>query len=195
MKQNKQAAFTTIGARNYSKDPRVENDYYATDPKALELLLEKEEFHKTIWEPACGEGHLSKVLVRHGYHVYSTDLVYRGYGMQSKLDFLKCDLKDFPVDIITNPPYKQATEFVEKALDVVAPGRKIAMFLRLQFLEGKRRRALFDNYPPSTVYVSSGRLRCAPNGDFELARKKMQSHSHGLSGRNNMKENREKTRY
>lgn len=41
------------------------------------------------------------------------------------------------------------------------------MFLKIQFLEGKSRRELFKKYPPKTVYVSSARLRCAMNGDFE----------------------------
>lgn len=41
------------------------------------------------------------------------------------------------------------------------------MFLKIQFLEGKARRELFKKYPPKTVYVSSARLHCAMNGDFE----------------------------
>lgn len=70
-------------------------------------------------------------------------------------------------DIITNPPYSKAQEFVEHAIEISADGAKIAMFLKIQFLEGKARRKLFDRYPPKTIYVSSGRLRCAMNGDFE----------------------------
>ena len=167
---NKSSAFSTIGAVNYAKQPRIKRDYYATDPKALELLLEKEDFCERIWEPACGEGHLSKVLVTQGYHVLSTDIVYRGYGEKIEFDFLKCKVKNADLDIITNPPYRYATEFIEKALDVVAPEHKVAMFLKLTFLEGKRRRMLFDTSPPSTIYVSSGRFACAPNGDFERAK-------------------------
>lgn len=53
------------------------------------------------------------------------------------------------------------------ALDIVEPGHKVAMFLKIQFLEGKARRALFAQHPPKVIYVSSGRLRCAMNGDFE----------------------------
>ena len=69
--------------------------------------------------------------------------------------------------IITNPPYKYAYEFVEKALDTVTEGNKVAMFLKLQFLEGKKRRKLFDTVPPQTIYVSSSRLLCAKNGEFD----------------------------
>ena len=151
-----------------SKDAE-ENDYYATEPKAVELLLEQEQFSPYIWEPACGEGHISKVLEAHGYKVHSTDLVYRGFGAGS-LDFFKVrkdQLKGYYTrDIITNPPYKYAKEFVEHALEISADGAKIAMFLKLTFLEGQGRRELFRNTPPHTVYVSSARLQCGKNGDF-----------------------------
>lgn len=143
------------------------NDYYATEPKATELLLEQEKFSNNIWECACGEGHISKVLEAHGYKVFSTDLVDRGYGLGT-IDFLKYNDKNaFDGDIITNPPYKYAKEFVEKALEIVKPGHKVAMFLKLTFLEGQSRRDLFRNSPPLTVYVSSARLQCGKNGCFD----------------------------
>ena len=158
-------AYTVLGARNYAHNEREANDYYATDPKAIELLLEQESFSENIWEPACGEGHLSKVLEAKGHKVHSTDLIDRGYGIGGQ-DFLNT-AGTFNGDIITNPPYKYAKEFVEKALEMVPEGNKVAMFLKIQFLEGRARRILFDKHPPQTVYVSSGRLRCAMGGDFE----------------------------
>ena len=72
--------FVTVGATNHSVNNREANDYYATDPIAIELLLDKEKFSDNVWECACGEGHLSKVLEEHGHQVYSTDLIDRGYG-------------------------------------------------------------------------------------------------------------------
>ena len=149
---------------NFRSADAEPNDYYATEPRALELLLEKETFSKNIWEPACGEGHLSKVLEAKGHNVYSTDLIDRGYGEGGK-DFL-CHSGVFDGDIITNPPYKHAKEFVEKALDTVPPGNKVAMFLKLTFLEGQVRRRLFHEKPPQAVYVSSARLQCGKNGVF-----------------------------
>lgn len=74
-------------------------------------------------------------------------------------------------DIITNPPYKYATEFVQHALEVVTDGYKVAMFLKLTFLEGKARKQLFKKYPPKVIYVSSSRLQCARNGDFDKYKK------------------------
>lgn len=84
---NAQGVFSTLGASNHSKEARAENDFYATEPKAMELLLAEEKFSSVVWECACGEGHLSKVLIAHGYKVISTDLVYRGFGEPDPLDF------------------------------------------------------------------------------------------------------------
>lgn len=41
------------------------------------------------------------------------------------------------------------------------------MFLKLTFLEGKDRKEMFKEYPPQTVYVCSGRVNCAKNGNFD----------------------------
>lgn len=170
--QNKDmvAVFTPLGASNHSDSERALHDYYATNPKAAQLLLEVESFSTTIWEPACGEGHLSKVFEQAGHTVISTDLIYRGYGSKKSLDFLKYEGNQFDGDIITNPPYTKGAEFVEKAIETIADGHKVAMFLKLTFLEGKKRRIFFDKYPPRTVYVLSGRLKCAKNGDFDCVR-------------------------
>lgn len=92
-------------------------------------------------------------------------------GMVKRLifwKFLPPPVQD--ADIITNPPYILATEFVYHALELVKNGRKVAMFLKIQFLEGKKRRKLFEEHPPKIVYVSSSRLTCAKNGDFERAK-------------------------
>ena len=141
------------------------HDYYATEPKAVHLLLEQEKFSKNILEPACGEGHIAEVLKDYGHEVMATDLIDRGYG-DGAMDFFKyCHLDG--VDIITNPPYKYAKEFVEHALNISTDGTKIAMFLKLTFLEGQGRRELFKNHPPQTVYVSSARLQCGKNGHFD----------------------------
>lgn len=162
---NGNSIYKTLGASNHTDKERQAEDFYATEPRAAELLLELEEFDENIWECACGQGDLSKVFEKAGHKVLSTDLVDRGYGTGG-VDFLKCN-EVFNGDIITNPPYKYAQSFVEHALELVPDGHKVAMFLKLQFLEGKARRELFEKYPPKVVYVASGRLLCAKNGDFE----------------------------
>ena len=163
--------FTTLGATNHAKGTRQKDDYYATDPTALEMLLDFEKFSVNVWECACGEGHLCNVLKKKGYDVKSSDLIDRGYAGTEVIDFLQvtaADIKDdVQRDIITNPPYKQAQQFIEHALDISNDGTKIAMLLKVQFLESKARRKLFDKYPPKYLYISSGRLKCAKNGNFE----------------------------
>jgi len=161
---NKKTTFSTLGASSHSEHDREENDFYATDPIAIDLLCEVEKFNGYILEPSCGEGHLSKRLEKYGYDVYSYDLINRGYGQQR--DFFK--FVKWEGDIITNPPYKFAKEFIEHSLKIIPKGNKVAMFLKLTFLEGKARKKFFELNPPKTVYVSSSRIKCALNGVFEV---------------------------
>lgn len=69
-----------LGARNEAKEEREQNDYYATQPIAIEWLMKIENLNRKIWECACGEGHLAKPLIANGFEVRCTDLIYRGFG-------------------------------------------------------------------------------------------------------------------
>jgi hypothetical protein len=163
---NKVSYITTNGFANNRVGDREGNDYYATEPKAVELLLELEDFSNLpIWECACGEGHLSEAMIAKGLMVYSTDLIDRGYGEVH--DFLSNEPMKWEGHIITNPPYKYGEQFIRKALQVLPEGAKVAMFFPIRYLEGKARRRLFDEYPPKVVYMSSSRLKCAINGNFD----------------------------
>lgn len=162
---NANSVYATLGASNHTDDERELNDFYATHPKAIELLLDMEQFAPRVWECACGAGHLSEVLERRGYTVYSTDLIDRGYGVGG-IDFLSWQ-EPFDGDIITNPLYKFAKEFVEHGLSLIPNGNKLAMFLKLTFAEGKARKKLFETQPPKIIYISSSRLICAKNGEFD----------------------------
>lgn len=143
---------------------REKNDYYATDPRAMRELLKYETFNKNIWEPACGEGNLSKVLKEHGHNVYSTDLIDRGYQDET-MDFLGTDNKWFG-DIITNPPFKYTTEFILKSLESVDMGAKVAMFLKINYLSGKKRyKEIYSKCPPYRIYVFTGRIACSKNNE------------------------------
>jgi hypothetical protein len=163
---NSNSVYKTLGASNHTDKERQSEDFYATDPKAVDLLLNLEDFSNLhIWECACGEGHLSKAMQRRGLTVYSSDLINRGFG--NIYDFLSYENKDWKGHIITNPPYKYATDFIYKSLSIIPDGCKVAMFLKVQFLEGKTRKALFKKYPPKTIYVSSSILLCAKNAEFD----------------------------
>ncbi len=176
---NKKSIFVTLGASNHTEKDREQNDFYATDPYALEIFLKKIEqdglkLHENIWECACGQGHLSKTLEAKKYKVWSTDIVDRGYG-EGKVNFLTClPGGKWNGDILTNPPYKYAKEFVERAIELTDEGYYTVMFLKIQFLEGQARLNLYKKYPPKYIYVNSARQTCYINGDMS---KKMSSAS------------------
>ena len=163
---NTQSVFKCLGSSHHTADERQPEDYYATDPKAAHLLLEVESFEGGgIWEPACGEKHLAMIFEERGYDVRSSDIVNRCGN--EVLDFLSFENQElWHGHIITNPPYKSAVEFIYKALSLIPKGYKVAMFLKVTFLEGKSRKALFKEFPPKIIYVSSSRINCGKNGDF-----------------------------
>lgn len=164
---NANAVFTTNGSKGHAKEEREKNDYYATDPIAMSMLLEKEVFNKNIWECAVGGGHLAEVLKEYGYNVVASDLIDRGYEGTRIIDFLNEPRFFIDGDIITNPPYKYAVEFVERALDSIPVGNKVAMFLKLTFLESKKRKQLFIDNPPQKIWVFTERVECAKYGVFK----------------------------
>ena len=165
---NSNSIFKTLGASNHTDTERQIEDYYATEPKATELLMKMESFKGPVWEPACGQGHMSKVLASNGLTVVSSDLIDRGFG-QSGYDFLSIDNTEWNGDIITNPPYKYAQEFIEKSLQIIPKGHKVAMFLKLTFMESKGRKHLFTHFPPKVIHVSCERLLCSKNGEFNAS--------------------------
>ena len=142
---------------------RNANDFYPTPDYATEALMNREFFSQKIWEPACGDGAISKVLEERGHTTVSTDLIDYGFG-QPNVDFLM-EQKLLAPDIITNPPFSLAHEFAEKAIDLGVD--KLALLVRLQFLEGVRRGKFFQRHPPSTVWVFSKRLSFNVDGKFK----------------------------
>lgn len=124
-------------------------------------LLEVESFKGSILEPCCGSGAISAILKRElDNHVRSQDLHDHGYGT-SGIDFLSFEGFQFG-NVITNPPYRYAQEFVERSLDMA--DNKVAMLLKIQFLEGARRRGMFERTPLKTVHVFSKRLKIYKEG-------------------------------
>lgn len=130
------------------------DDFHPSPPEAVHALCDVEQFDGPIWEPACGDGAISKVLMQRGYEVISTDLVERGFG-QGRIDFLM-ERHPMAPNIVTNPPFKNAEEFAERALDLTAG--KVALLLRLVWLAGKSRGKMFACAPLARVWVFSGRL-------------------------------------
>ena len=157
--KNETLTGTSLSGTSMSRE-RVENDYYATPPESTIALLEREKFFGGILEPCCGKGHISEVLKDHGYDVISNDLIDRGYGEFNE-DYLKAtELK--ADNVVTNPPFKYAKEFIEKSLHDTTG--KVAMFCKIQLLEGVSRSKMFENTPLKTVYVFTKRQNPLRNG-------------------------------
>lgn len=172
---NKASTFKCLGASNHTDHERAEHDLYCTDPFAGELLLEVEPDLDNVWECAVGMKHLANVFEKAGKLGRMSDIVNRTDDERVEIkDFLAQStgllakpIEEWDGDIVTNPPYKFAESFVRQSLKSVKDGRKVCMFLKLTFCEGQGRRELFKQYPPKTIYVSSSRLVCAMNGEFE----------------------------
>ena len=135
-------------------------DYFPTPRWATQALIANETFNGDIWECACGDGAMSEVLSQTGNPVYSSDLYERPYG-DAGIDFLTADRR--ASNIITNPPYNSAEGFVQAGLQ--KSKNKLALLLRLAFLEGaNRQRTIFTTVPPTTVWVFSERITFYPAG-------------------------------
>lgn len=165
---NKKSTYITLGASNHTSKQRQTNDYYATEPVAIDGLAHIWDIPHMVYECACGEGHLSKRLEELGHKVYSTDLINRGYG-KGDVDFLQ--VKSLPDEcncILTNPPYKIADKFVIHSLELLPEGGYCVMFLKTTFLEGKKRyQTIFSQTPPKYMFQFVSRVLCAKNADFE----------------------------
>lgn len=140
---------------------RVEDDFYATPEYATKALLGVEEIAYPALEPACGQGHISRLLDEKLTH--SCDLVDRGYG-EGGVDFLSSDFTEGEYKtVITNPPFKYFQEFAEKALKVASS--KVILFGKIQALEGVKRATFLENSPLKTVYVFKKRVNPLRNGE------------------------------
>lgn len=170
-------------AGSNSKRGRVENDFYATNPKAVEMLLSNNEFKKWFWkdynngsdiellEPCVGQGHI--ILGIKNYYNNKNlpinftclDIVDRGYDNVIVQDFMEYDTDKRFDCIMTNPPYEIAMEFAQKGMELLKPNGKMCMFLKIQFLEGRKRREFFNKYPPRYIYVFEKRMGTWRNGE------------------------------
>lgn len=134
------------------------NDLYQSPPEAVHALLNIEDLPSVIWEPACGPGAIVRVLRESGRTVYATDLVDYASPDQDEhgWDFMMESQLPLGVQaIVTNPPFKNAGEFVEKALELCP---RVYMLLRLAFLESEKRRGILDNGTLARVHVFRKRL-------------------------------------
>ncbi len=169
MEKGTHNVLTTLGTNNGSTINRQKDDFYATDPKATKMCLkELNKIYDTslwdVWEPAAGMGHISNTLKAEGVNVVKeSDLVDRGIGANIE-DFLNTNSMENANVIFTNPPYKIAEDFLKHFLKISDNGDLYIFLGRIQFLEGKARRKIFDTDPPKYVFVHSERINCWKDG-------------------------------
>lgn len=136
---------------------RAQHDWYREPPWLVDALLDAEQFEGGVLDPACGGGTIPSRCLARGLLAIGSDIVNRGFG--ERQNFF---VRTAPIDnIITNPPFNQAQQFVEHALKLTR--RKVAVVQRLAFLEGQKRKRMFDGTPLARVWVSSRRA-CMPPG-------------------------------
>ena len=143
---------TTHAVMSQRVEPNDSPDDFPTPPWATRALIEhivgaSDLGVLTCLEPACGAGHMAKVLKEYFADVRSSDAYSYGYG--AIRDYLSIPYEAKAVDwVITNPPFRLAEEFVLRSLDVARAG--VAMLVRTVFLESVGRyERLFKVHPPS----------------------------------------------
>lgn len=157
---NRGASISTGGK---GVNDRANDDFYATQSKTVKSLLDVFTLKGNILEPACGMGHISKVLEEYypSQEIVSTDLVYRGFG-EGNIDFLTYDYGRKFDNIITNPPFSLSKEFLEKSLEL--SNDKVILLLKIQFLESSKRKEILKNSPLKYIYVFSERQSTLKDG-------------------------------
>lgn len=148
------------GVKKNSED-RAENDFYPTPPLATYILHKYIDLPRVIVEPCAGRGNISIELLRHGYDVRSYDLnEYKDKlcSITVGQDVLTLEKTDDAQALVTNPPYHKDLPrlIAEKG---VAEYDLTALFVRLTFLEGKKRKNLFTNNPPNDILFLSDRIK------------------------------------
>ncbi len=135
-----------------SADDREGTDFYPTPPDVTKVLMKRLALPAgtKIWEPACGRGDMSEVLIKCGMNVVSTDLNDRGYASGTAgVDFLTQPAPLGCEWIITNPPFSLASGFVERCLTHQLP---FALLLKSQYWHAASRLQLFMRHPPAAVF-------------------------------------------
>jgi hypothetical protein len=131
--------------------------YFSPPEAALSLMhIEGQYLPKCIWEPAAGDGAIVRPFLNAGFTVIASDLI--DYGLEdcrSGVDYLKAAPVREPHGIVTNPPYKLAMKFAEKAL---CETFYLALLLRTNFLESTTRLSFFREHQPARIWISSRRL-------------------------------------
>lgn len=127
---------------------------------------------RTVWEPCCNLGYMAKPLAEQYAAVRATDIHDYGWsGQQATQDFLMPTGHEPTTDVVANPPFRLASEFIMRGLDVIQPDGLVAMLVRCAFQEGQERyETLFRPRPPTLIAQFSERVIMAKGRLLDPAR-------------------------
>lgn len=131
-------------------------DSYATPAVAVRALMRAERLPRSVADPCCGAGSILDTLKEAEHVVHGADIIDRGWPHTIIRDFLEAPILMHDVGIVSNPPYRLALQFVEKAIADRCGYH--AWLLRTNFLESMGRMAFFERSPPSRLHIFSRRL-------------------------------------
>jgi len=141
---------------SHPQDARALDAYFTPVEAVLALLDIEPSIPKRVLEPAAGDGAIVRPMRAAGFDVVAQDIFDYGLAGCRIGDYLATRIPRDSIDaIITNPPFKLAAQFAQKA---IADAPYTALLLRTNFLESRRRLPFFRRSPPSTVWISSRRL-------------------------------------
>ena len=149
---------------------REANDYYREPAWSVLGLLDVQRFSGTVWDPACGSGTIPRTFREAGHRAtIGSDLVARapGFGVAN---FLADggNTADTVDNIVCNPPFALAEPFLKRALQLAT--HKVALLLRLSWLEGQGRRWIFDTTPLAAIHPFASRVSMPPGSTHDVAK-------------------------
>lgn len=168
--RTKEDIYRILGSSNHSESERIKDDFYSTPKIAVDkLFLELEKLNiklpKTIIEPSVGTGSIAYPFCEKGYGIMAFDIIDRGFPNTNILDWLTVSRPDInELAIVANFPYNKIQEHTEHSLSILKDGEYLIELAKIQFLEGKSRKKMFEKNPPKYVLVFSERIKCLANG-------------------------------
>lgn len=142
---------------NPSREERVKDDFYATPGDCTEaLLLAENRVPELIWEPACGDGAICKVLTRYKTNFVASDIIDRGFPDTHVASFFSFETSPFGAQkIITNPPFALAEPFIHHAHSLGI--EYMALLLKATFWHAAKRERVWEKWRPARIYAMTWR--------------------------------------
>lgn len=167
--KNKEDIFRLMGSSNHSDIERAKNDYYSTPKVAVEKLISQLEklnitLPNLIVEPSVGSGNIANSFLEKGHNILAYDIVNRGFPNTNVCDWLEVNERpEEDLAIVANFPFYDINKHTIHSLQLLKDGEYLIELAKIQFLETKGRKMIFEKFPPKYVLVFSERIKCLAN--------------------------------